>query len=324
MPQSDGYNRAEFNSDPSSERLERAARLRFPQFFKRALPPAVIRLLREIKACILMRTFPHSKKFEQTEEDAQAAASISIIIPVHDSPKVTGRCFASLERFATRAEVIVVDDGSLLAETCDLIENFCRRNGWRIIRHEKALGHSRANEVGALLATRPYLCLLNSDTVVTPWCWQLIKQAFELDQAIAVAGPSTSHSANPQALPLANFLRYHLNESQICEYARRLAAECSNLIITDLPWVCGFAFFIRRSLWEELGGFDPNLPDYGNERELSNRVREKGYRTVWVRNAYIHHFAGESYKTAIGLEAIHARSQAADQYIDQKHRAPVS
>jgi GT2 family glycosyltransferase len=94
---------------------------------------------------------------------------------------------------------------------------------------------------------------------------------------------------------------------------------CAVPILKDLPWINGFAFFIRRSLWEQLGGFDPNLPDYGNEVELCRRVLAMGYRTVWVRNSYVHHFSGESYKEAIGVEAINTRIKVAENYIDRKH-----
>lgn len=61
-----------------------------------------------------------------------------------------------------------------------------------------------------------------------------------------------------------------------------------------LGW--GFALFIRRSLWEQAGGFDQRLPDYGNEMELCRRIAEEGYRLVWIRNSYIHHFGQQSYR----------------------------
>jgi GT2 family glycosyltransferase len=89
----------------------------------------------------------------------------------------------------------------------------------------------------------------------------------------------------------------------------------------DLAWVSGFAFFIRRSLWEQVGGFDPKIPDYGNEFELCSRVAEKGYRMVWIRNSYIHHFGGQSYGHIIGEEGIRAQVRAADTYIRHKKRS---
>jgi hypothetical protein len=101
----------------------------------------------------------------------------------------------------------------------------------------------------------------------------------------------------------------------------RLLAQGKDPIVSDLNWASGFAFFIRRSVWEQLGGFDRNLPDYGNELELCKRVAAKGYRRVWVRNAYIHHFGGQSYGDSIGDEAIVARKKSTLIYIEAKERS---
>jgi GT2 family glycosyltransferase len=77
----------------------------------------------------------------------------------------------------------------------------------------------------------------------------------------------------------------------------------------DVAWVAGFAFFIRRGLWEQVGGFDQRFPDYGNESDLCRRLAEEGYRRVWIRNSYIHHFGEQSYKGR-GWRRRHPRAAA--------------
>jgi len=316
-----GYSSVPATVTPSSDRLPWVVSLRTPNLFRAVLPQSVRNVLRELKIWILTRDFRRHREVGQLVEDAAASGSLSIIVPVHDSPAVTRRCLASLEKYAPWAEVVIVDDGTGLAETADILRAFVGRNGWKLVRHEKPLGHSAACEIGASLTSRPYLCLLNSDTVVTPWCWRLVEQAFEGDNNIAVVGPSTSHSGNPQALPVAQYLRLHWNDNQICDFAMRLLSEGTDPIVSDLDWVSGFAFFIRRSVWEQLGGFDRNLPDYGNELELCKRVATKGYRRVWVRNAYIHHLGGQSYRESIGDKAIVERKRSTLIYIEEKERS---
>lgn len=311
------------DSNPSLERLERAVSWHYPPLLWKVLPTGVKDALRELRSQILSRYLTRhlsrNKHFEQSIEDAQASASLSIIVPVHDAPEVTKRCLTSLQQFAPKAEIILVNDASRLEETNAILEDFSGRNGWTLIRHAEPLGHSTACGAGASLATRPYICLLNSDTIVTPWCWRLITLAFDGNPAVGVAGPSTSNGGDLQTLPMADISRNYLNDSQICDYARRLLTESTGPILTDTPWVAGFALFIRRSIWEQLGGFDPNIPDYGNEVELCRRVLRMGYRAVWVRNSYIHHFGGASYVKSIGIESILARARAADDYIKQKY-----
>lgn len=307
------------HSDPSSnpdrvlpERSPRIFKWHIPFFLQRALPQRLVDGLRELKGRVVTRGLPRHREFEQSPEDAQASRSMSIIVPIHDAPAITRRCLASLERYAPGSEIILVDDASNLTETTEVIRDFSSRNGWKFVRNEKSLGHSGACRAGANLASRPYICLLNSDTVVTPWCWRRIKEAFEQDQNIGVAGPSTSYSGTRQEQELARNLGLYWNDNQICAFAERLLTECQEPIVLDLPWISGFAFFIRRSLWEHIGGFDQKVPDYGNEVELCGRVAASGCRMVWIRNTYIHHFGQRSYQSVIGEDGIRARIRAVD------------
>jgi GT2 family glycosyltransferase len=293
---------------------QRLASWRPSGFIRKALPQVIIRGMKRVRTRMLSRGLPRHRVFEQPVDHRLASASMSIVVPIHDAPLVTKRCFASLERNATNSEIILVDDGSRLAETIHVIREFSGRNGWKVIRNEEAGGHSAACLAGTRLATRPYLCLLNSDTVVTPWCWRAIENAFETDPAIGVAGPCTSNSGNAQALDIAASCRFYWNDSQICAFAAQLTVSPPQPVMVDLPWISGFAFFIRRSLWNQLGGFDRNMPDYGNEIELCKRVAHLGLRMVWVRSSYIHHLEGQSYEQLMTQDEIRSRKIAGEQY----------
>jgi|HubBroStandDraft_6_1064221.scaffolds.fasta_scaffold22409_2 GT2 family glycosyltransferase len=310
------------------ERLARSARLGVVRY----LPPGVKAVLKtgplrvvidtldRLEATVVTQSLSRNGLFEPSAEYMLASASMSIVVPIHDAPLVTMRCLASLERNAPKSEVILVDDGSRLVETTHVIQEFSSRNGWKVLRHEKPGGHSAACAAGASVASRPYLCLLNSDTVVTPWCWRPLQQAFENDSSICLAGPSTSFSGgNEQTFPVAKNRRFEWSDSQICAFAERLIVAPLQPVLLDLPWVAGFALFIRRSLWEKLGGFDQQLPDYANEVELCTRVANSGYRTVWARNAYIHHFGGQSYGKLMTAQEIKSRNTAGLQYMRNKH-----
>ncbi len=321
MPRPASQNQAAWEPAPVRRGGPWKANWHIPAFLRRTLPPLFVESLIELKwtGRVLPPHFPRHMEFEQSAEDSQASACMSIVVAIHDAPTVTRRCLGSLEKYASESEIMLVDDGSKLTETLEVIRDFSARNKWKVVCHEKSLGHSEACRAGANLATRPYLCLLNSDTVVTPWCWRGVKEAFEQDPKIGIAGPSTSYSGTPQALRLATVLSSHWIDDQICSFAKHLLTRCREPSLVDLVWVGGFAFFIRRSLWEQVGGFDKNLPDYGNEFELCRRIAEEGYRMVWVRNSYIHHFGRQSYRGTIGDKGIDARGLAAGIYVRQKN-----
>jgi GT2 family glycosyltransferase len=253
------------------------------------------------------------------EGERQASRSLSIIIPVKDAARLTAKCLASLERWAGAAEVILVDDASREAETRALLRDYAGRNGWTLLTQATSTGHSRATAAGIARSTRPILCLLNSDTIVSPHSWEAIVAAFAADPAIAIVGPSTSDTFGPQALQVARQSKLIWDLPHVAAFARRQKDRPPGPEQEDLQFIGGFAFFIRRSTWTELDGFDPNLPDYGNELDLCLRAVATKLRCVWVKRSYIHHFGGSSYGGQLGgPDGIEARSLAATRYVREK------
>ncbi len=287
---------------------------------RKHIPESIKKRYRLIRAKLLSIGLTHCGTFEQPEGEAEASKDISVIVAIHDSPEVTRRCLESIEKYSANAEIILVDDASQLQETIDLIQDYEQRNSWIVIKHSKVLGHSRSCEAGSRFATKPYLCFLNSDTVVTPWSWRGAKEAFDSDPRVAVTGPATSWTATKQKIRRAMHCRSYWTNSQIYAFAKKYTSKRSPKSWRELPAVGGFAFFIQRSLWLEVGGFDSKLPDYGNEIELCERLSERGFRIVWTQNSYIHHFGQKSYGRMMSQGTMKKRRLSAKAYIDRLHR----
>ncbi len=285
---------------------------------KNMVPPAWRRSYCALRGWCLSLDLNGNGPFVMSEPERKASEALSIVVAVHDAPEVTERCLKSLERFSGKAEVIIIDDGSKLETTRQVLDEACARNPWRLIRNERAQGHSRASEAGVAVAGRAYVCLLNSDTVATPHSWHAIMKAFAVSPQIAIVGPSTSYTPTPQCVPRASRCRTYWSDEQIWRFAEKYAARHSDEGIVDLPLAGGFAFFVRRSSWDQLGGFDRNLPDYGNETDLCRRAKGAGLRVVWAKGSYIHHLGSESYGKTLGLKEISRRCVAAKHYIEAK------
>jgi len=279
------------------------------------IPEPIKEVYRQIRPRLLSIGLVSHGTFDQPVDEVEASRDMSVIVPILDSPEFLIRCLHSLEMYAPNAEIILVDDGSIMQETLHILEDFHHRNNWLLIRNDESVGHSRACETGARFATRPYICLLNSDTVVTPWSWSAAKHAFETEARVAVTGPSTSWAFTNQVVLKANYCRHHWNDCQIFAFAEKYveAHECSALV--DLTEISGCAFFIRKEIWEEFGGFDEKLQNYGNETELYIRLLKTGWRLVWTRNSYIHHFGNISY----GMEMKIPKVIFAQDFIKKKH-----
>ena len=258
------------------------------------------------------------QNFSLSEAERNASSAISVVIAIHDSPEVTRRCLKSLECYGGESEIILVDDGSKLESTKRMLGDVCSRNRWRLIGNDRAFGHSRACEAGIAVTTRPYLCLLNSDTIVTQRSWLGIVQAFESSPKIAVVGPSTSQTVTAQVVPRALYCRHLWSDEQISCFAEKYVSRHRQEPVVDLPKVGGFAFFVRRAIWQRMGGFDKNLPDYGNELEFCERAINLKFRVVWSKASYIHHLGSESYGRTLGFAEIKKRGLDAVVYVQKK------
>jgi len=288
---------------------------------RKYIPESIKERYRLIRARLLSIGLTRSGTFDQPKDEVEASRDISVVVAIHDSPEVTRRCLESIEKYGANAEFILVDDGSQLQETTDLIQDYEHRNGWIVVKHKEPMGHSRSCEAGSRLATKPHLCFLNSDTVITPWSWRGAKEAFDSDPQIAVTGPTTSCAATKQTIRRAEYCRHYWTNSQICVFAEKYISKQQPRSWVDLPAVDGFAFFIRQKIWEKFGGFDNKLPDYGNESELCRRLSEKGFRIVWTQNSYIHHFGEATYSRIMSTNEIRQKRITARDYIQSVHNS---
>jgi len=58
----------------------------------------------------------------------------------------------------------------------------------------------------------------------------------------------------------------------------------------ELSWCSGCAFFVSRKVFLALGGFDENLgPIYGEDLDLSFRIRLSGYSIIYAPDAIVYH-----------------------------------
>lgn len=58
----------------------------------------------------------------------------------------------------------------------------------------------------------------------------------------------------------------------------------------DTAFVAGGSGAFRRSMWQELGGFDPDFrPAYGEDLDLSFRARLHGWKTLFEPTSIVHH-----------------------------------
>lgn len=167
---------------------------------------------------------------------------ISVIIPVYNEEKALPHTLRELLRQPGDFEVIAVDGGST-DRTCEIVQEFILSTQHTTLRPLRSLtaskGRASQMNAGAKNATGEWLLFLHADTVLPAGSIQRLCE-MEADQTIQAGGFMHQFSGDDWRLKLISFL-----DNFRCIRSR--------IIYGDQ------ALFVRRELFERLGGF-PDRP----------------------------------------------------------------
>ncbi|MEX2024201.1 MAG: glycosyltransferase [Thermoleophilaceae bacterium] len=227
-----------------------------------------------------------------------SAPAVSVVVPTRDRPEYLRVTLASLAAQGgdVACEAIVVDDGSGGEET----ERIARHHGARALRHDAPRGPNAARNTGIDAARAPLIALIDDDVRVPPgWAAALVAGADRHRWADAVGGPirASLEGAAPRG-------------------CGRESAPITTLDLggadreADFVWSANMA--VRRSAIERFGGFDEDVPIYGDEEEWLLRVRAGGGRVAYVADAWLEHRrAGDDARLRSLARAEYRRGRAA-------------
>lgn len=204
-----------------------------------------------------------------------ADPQISVVVPTYQRRELVYALLEALRRqtFDGRFEVVVVIDGSTDG-TVEALANFDGPFAFKVIVQQNQ-GSSRARNRGAASATGEILMFLDDDMEPDP---HLLDEHLRshLEGADAVLGSLPLHPDSPDNL-LAQGVR-----SWAEEMARRLMTSGHSPAFDD---VVSGQLSVRRSLFEELGGFDERFTRQGaygaEDVEFGYRLIEGGHRIVF-------------------------------------------
>jgi len=214
---------------------------------------------------------------------------ISVVICTHNRAQYLGTAIDSLiEQDFLDFEVVVVDNGSS-DRTREVVEERLPNSRLRYV-YEPVLGLNVARNTGVRETQAPIIAYLDDDAIATPQWISVIHAAYQSNERLGVAGGKINLLWPPGVSPprwlspgmAENLGAYDLGES---------------LIYIDNPGLTprGLNYSIRRTVYEQVGGFDVKL-DRSGKNLLSNGdlymtelVLQKGWQVAYLPDAIVSH-----------------------------------
>ena len=212
----------------------------------------------------------------------------SIVIPAWNGWALTKACLDSLrETLRPQDEIILVDNGSTDATGSAA----ARTPRVRVIANETNRGFAAACNQGAAAAQRDVVVFLNNDTLVAGhWLDELLTPF--ADPAIAATGPRSNFVSGAQLVANPNYVTKPFGSFK--QFVRQWQADHRG-DLTEVEVLIGFCLAVRRTSFEEIGGFDEGFGIGGFEDDdLCARLRAAGHRIVIAHGSFVHH---EGHKT---------------------------
>jgi GT2 family glycosyltransferase len=212
---------------------------------------------------------------------AAAPAVSAVVLAYREEPWLERCVFALLDSKGVEVEIVLVDNGC----TDGAVDRLVPTPGVTVVRPGENLGFAGGCNAGAAVASGEFLALINGDLIVEPDALAELVAWAEKPE-VGVAQPSIRLSDDPSRLNSDGNEVHFLGFSWCGSFGEAAAKRTVPRPITS---VMGAAMVLRRSLWEELGGFEPRYFAYHEDVELCRRCWNRGLELVNVPSAVAIH-----------------------------------
>lgn len=217
-----------------------------------------------------------------SERGEIASTPVDVVVPVYFGLHYVRDLLRSIAAETIQPHrVYVVDDSADDAAHETLLAVLPEGLACVVERNPENVGYGASCNRGAALGNAPFVCFLNSDTLVTPGWLAAIARCFESDPTIAVVNPITNQGAN-LSVPMPPGYTHRQTAAQIAELSLRR--------YPDLTTAVGFCMAVRREWFERVGGFDPAFGrGYCEDSDLCMKVTDLGGRVVAADDGFVFH-----------------------------------
>lgn len=260
------------------------------------------------------------------------AARVAVVTVSYGSEDVLGAFLASLPPASRQALHVVVADSKPAAAT-NTVKSMTTSAGatYLPLPSNRGYGYAINTAVRGLGPEIDWVVASNPDVTVNPGCIDILLESV-LDSTIAAVGPrilssdgeiypsartipslrsGVGHAIFANLWPKNPWTRNYRKESEI-EPVRR-----------DAGWLSGAFLMIRRSVFDQMNGFDESYFMYFEDVDLGYRIGRLGLRNVYEPAAVVVHTGAHSTSThdeSAGM--IRAHHESAQKFLFKKYSGP--
>jgi GT2 family glycosyltransferase len=224
---------------------------------------------------------------------------VSIVVLNLNGKDCLGKCLRSLfESKYENKEIIVVDNGST-----DGSQDFVKSQfpSVKLIENQKNLGFGPGNNVGIKNATGDFVLFLNNDVLLDPDCIGILTTKMVQEEDIGVIGCKIYVGSLNKVIQHAGGTLDPSGSGILIGYLEKDVGQYDEE--KNVDWVHGAAFLVRKSVFKDVGMFDPiYYPIYHDEVDLCYRAKKFGYKIRYEPSAEVYHFedigSEKTFKTA--------------------------
>jgi GT2 family glycosyltransferase len=233
---------------------------------------------------------------------------VSVIIVTYNSAASIADCLKSVdEQQDVQRELLVIDNAS-----SDQTLNVVRASSANpfLIENRENVGFGRACNQGFAASQGRHIYLLNPDAqLIGPNALATLCRVLSDHKSWGMAGSRVVSATGEWNRPATTYP----DESHVRKDFSALPG--------NIAWVVGASMIIRREVYSELGGFDPEFFLYSEETDFCLRLRQRGYEIGLVEDATVRHIGGAS-ESGRDPHEVWTRRSAGLHLFWQKHYPP--
>ena len=213
---------------------------------------------------------------------------ISIIIPTKDNAKLLKACIESIETISSykNYEILVIDNGNEKEEAKIYLNSL----KYKVLPYYKPFNFSRINNFAVTSAKGEYIIFLNDDTSIISQNWMECMLEHSTKPNVGAVGALLFYP-NDTIQHAGVLIGIGGITSHAFEGLPRSDNGYKGLVqtIRECSAVTGACLMIKKSVFEQIGGFDETLAYSFNDVDLCLRLREKGYSIIYTPHAQLYH-----------------------------------